>query len=68
MRLPDRGLLRPGFRADLTLFDSSTVTDNPTFTQPKQACQGIIRVYVNGVLTAKEGKHTGAKAGMVLRR
>ncbi|MCL2547979.1 MAG: D-aminoacylase [Symbiobacteriaceae bacterium] len=68
MRLLDRGLLRPGFRADLTLFDPQTVRDTPTYTNPKQASEGIIRVYVNGVLTAREGKHTGAKAGTILRR
>jgi len=68
MRLGDRGLLRPGFSADLVLFDPETVIDTPTYTKPKQACEGIKQVYVNGILTAEDGKHTGARAGMILRR
>ncbi|MCL2497533.1 MAG: D-aminoacylase [Symbiobacteriaceae bacterium] len=68
LRLPDRGILRAGFWADLTLFNPDTVRDNPTFTQPKQASDGIVSVYVNGVLTAENGKHTGARAGQIMRR
>ena len=66
--LLDRGLLRPGLRADLTLFNPQTVIDTPTFKNPKQASAGIERVYVAGVLTAQNGKHTGATAGGVIRR
>ncbi|MCL2498569.1 MAG: amidohydrolase family protein, partial [Symbiobacteriaceae bacterium] len=68
LRLDGRGLLRQGFIADLVLFDPNTIEDKATFADPKQASVGISRVYVNGVLTAKDGKHTGAKAGSVLRR
>jgi len=68
LRLPDRGLLRPGFRADLVLFDPQRISDVATYTQPKQGSIGISRVYVNGVLTAKDDKHTGAKAGAIIRR
>ena len=53
LNLQDRGLLR--------------IRDNPSYEKPAQACDGIQRVYVNGVLTAENGKHTGAAAGKVLR-
>lgn len=66
--LNNRGLLRPGFWADLVLFNPDTIIDTPTFLEPKQACEGILRVYVNGVLTAVNGKHTGAQAGKILRK
>lgn len=66
--LPNRGLLKVGMAADLVLFDLDTIQDTPTFENPKQPCAGILRVYVNGVLTAENGKHTGARAGTVLRK
>lgn len=66
--LSDRGILRPGMRADLTLFDPETIKDNPTYLNSQQACDGIHQVYVNGVLTAQDGQHTGAQAGVVLRK
>jgi N-acyl-D-amino-acid deacylase len=66
--LNNRGLLRPGFWADLVLFDPETIIDTPTFLEPKQACAGISRVYVNGVLTVEEGMHTKAQAGKILRK
>lgn len=64
----DRGLLRPGLRADLVLFDADKVIDTPSFADPQQPSAGIERVYVRGVLTAHGGRHTGAEAGGVLRR
>ena len=54
--------------ADLVLFDFDALRDTPDFTNPQQACAGILKVYVNGVLTAENGRHTGARAGGVLRR
>ena len=68
MRLADRGLLRQGFKADLVLFDADTISDVPSYANPKQASAGIERVYVNGVLTAFQGKHTGARAGQIILR
>ncbi len=64
----DRGLIREGMWADLVLFDFDEIEDTPTYEAPKQPCKGIRRVYVNGVLTACDGVHTGASAGMALRR
>ena len=54
--------------ADLVLFDLEKLKDDPDYGNPQQACSGIAQVYVNGVLTAENGKHTGARAGQVLRR
>lgn len=64
----DRGLIREGMYADLVLFDFDRIMDLPTYENPKQPCAGIRRVYVNGVLTAENGAHTGASAGKILRR
>lgn len=66
--LADRGLIREGNWADLVLFDFDKIQDNPDFDKPKQPCSGIRRVYVNGVLTAVDGVHTGARAGKALRK
>lgn len=66
--LLDRGVLKVGMWADLVLFDVEKLKDDPDFLTPQQPCSGICRVYVNGVLTAQDGKHTGARAGQVLRR
>ncbi len=67
MRVFDRGLIRSGCWADLVLFDPDTICDTPTFTDPHQVVKGISHVWVNGVLVAQDGKHTGAKPGQVLR-
>ena len=66
--LADRGVLKEGMWADLVLFDLEKLKDDPDYGNPQQACSGITQVYVNGVLTAENGKHTGARAGQVLRR
>ncbi len=66
--LEDRGLIREGMWADLVLFDFDNLESTPTFQNPRQASRGIERVYVNGVLTAENGRHTNAMAGMELRR
>jgi N-acyl-D-amino-acid deacylase len=66
--LHDRGLIRPGFCADLTLFDSDRVIDRATYTQPFQYSEGIEYVIVNGQLVLDRGKHTGARPGKALRR
>ena len=66
--LPDRGLIKEGMQADLVLFDFNEIEDTPTYQNPKQPCKGIRRVYVNGVLTAQDGVHTGARNGRILRK
>ena len=66
--LADRGLIKPGMKADLVLFDFDEIEDTPSFAKPQQPCKGIRRVYVNGVLTALDGVHTGARSGRILRK
>jgi len=65
--IPDRGLLRPGSFADITLFDPDTIIDKATYTQPFQDNEGIAYVIVNGQVVLDRGKHTGARPGKALR-
>ena len=67
LRLADRGLIRPGYAADLVLFDPKTVNDTATFDDPKQQAQGISHVVVNGVCAIEDGRPTGHLAGRALR-
>jgi len=64
--LADRGLLRPGMAADITIFDPKTVSDKATFENPLQYPVGIPYVVVNGVVVIDRGQHSGAKPGRVL--
>jgi N-acyl-D-amino-acid deacylase len=63
----DRGRIAPGFAADLVVFDPKTVADRATFEQPHQYPAGIPFVLVNGVFVVRDGRHTGARPGVVLR-
>lgn len=65
--LLDRGLLRPGMFADVTVFDPATVTDRATFEQPHQTSVGIEYVLVNGQTVLKRGQLTAARPGRGLR-
>jgi len=67
IRIFDRGLLRPGMAADVTLFDPVRIIDNATFEKPHQYATGIEYVIVNGVVVLDKGKHTGARPGVILR-
>ncbi len=64
----DRGLLRGGCYADITLFDPERIIDRATYTEPFQYGEGIEYVIVNGQLVLEKGKHTGAKPGKAIRR
>jgi N-acyl-D-amino-acid deacylase len=66
MRLADRGLVRPGMKADLAVFDPATVKDLATFEQPHQYAAGMHDVLVNGQIVLENGKMTGARPGRVL--
>jgi N-acyl-D-amino-acid deacylase len=66
--LPDRGLLRDGFKADVVVFDAATVKAPATRTEPKQFPVGIEYVVVNGRVVVDQGRHTGVLAGRALRR
>lgn len=62
----DRGLLRPGLAADVTVFNANTVIDNATYERPHQYATGIDYVIVNGRVVIDKGKHTGARPGVIL--
>ena len=64
--ITDRGRLKEGFAADVTIFDQDTVIDRATFEQPHQFPVGIKYVIVNGVVTVDNERHTGALAGQVI--
>ncbi|HEV7287091.1 D-aminoacylase [Sphingomonas sp.] len=65
--LSDRGLLRPGMRADVVVFDLDTIKDGATFEAPTTPPTGIDTVIVNGALALSKGQPTAARAGRVLR-
>lgn len=65
--LNDRGLLKPGMYADITVFDPNTIIDNSTYEQPQQIATGVSYVIVNGVPVVDEGKVTSALPGRALR-
>jgi N-acyl-D-amino-acid deacylase len=66
MKLPDRGLLAPGYWADVVVFDYDSIQDNATWEDALQTPSGISHVLVNGVVVAEAGKHTGSRPGKVL--
>ena len=65
--LAKRGLLKPGFYADITIFDPATIIDKATYAAPNQVSEGVHYVFVNGQLEYENGDLTGAKAGRALR-
>ncbi|HZK77577.1 MAG TPA: D-aminoacylase [Gemmatimonadaceae bacterium] len=65
--IEDRGLLRPGMFADITVFDPNTIIDNSTYEQPQQLATGVSYVLVNGVPVVDGGKVTSTLPGRALR-
>jgi N-acyl-D-amino-acid deacylase len=66
-KLRDRGRLAPGYLADVVVFDPDRIQDHATFENPHQLATGVAHVWVNGVQVLKDGEHTGAKPGRVVR-
>ena len=67
LKISHRGLLAPGFFADIAVFDPATIQDHSTFEKPHQLSTGVVHVFVNGVQVLRDGEHTGAKPGRVVR-
>jgi len=67
LKLDRRGSLKPDYYADIVIFDPARIQDHATFEQPHQYSTGMVHVFVNGVQVLKDGEHTGAKPGRVVR-
>ncbi|KAA9346796.1 N-acyl-D-amino-acid deacylase family protein [Larkinella humicola] len=65
-KLDDRGILKPGYAADLVIFDEKTVSDQSTYDVPHAYSTGFSHVLVNGIPVVENGKHTGKRPGQVL--
>jgi N-acyl-D-amino-acid deacylase len=67
LKLKKRGKLMPGYYADIVIFDPRTIQDHATFEKPHQYSTGVRDVFVNGVQVLRNGEHTGALPGRVVR-
>jgi len=67
IRADRRGRLEPGYFADVVVFDPATIQDHATYEKPHQYATGMQHVFVNGVQVLKDGEHTGATPGRVVR-
>lgn len=67
LRIRKRGRLKVGYFADIAVFDPKTVGDKATFQKPHQYAEGMVHVFVNGAAVLKDGEHTDARPGRVVR-
>jgi len=67
LKLDRRGLLKEGYFADVVVFDPEAIQDHATFVEPHQYATGVLHVLVNGEQVLKDGEHTGATPGRVVR-
>ena len=67
LHISKRGELKPGYYADILVFDPATVKDNATYEKPQQYSTGMIHVWVNGVQVLNDGEHTNAKPGRFVK-
>jgi N-acyl-D-amino-acid deacylase len=67
LKIDRRGLLKSGYYADVAVFDPATISDHATFERPHQYATGMRHVFVNGVQVLRDGDHTGATPGRVVR-
>jgi N-acyl-D-amino-acid deacylase len=68
LRLPDRGLVKEGYRADLVLFNPQTVAAGSTFEEPRTLPKGIPHVLIDGRFVIEDGRRTDVLAGRSVRR
>jgi N-acyl-D-amino-acid deacylase len=66
-KLRERGCLNPGCHADLVIFDPARIADHASYEAPMQYASGVSDVFVNGVQVLRDGEHTGATPGQVVR-
>lgn len=67
LRLKRRGAIRAGYLADVVIFDPATIADHSTYEKPQQYATGVRDVFVNGVAVIRNGEHTGATPGRIVR-
>lgn len=67
LKVERRGRLKAGYYADLAIFDPAKIADHATYEKPHQYATGMVHVIVNGTQVLKDGEHTGATPGMVVR-
>jgi N-acyl-D-amino-acid deacylase len=67
LRIEERGALKAGYFADIVVFDPEEIRDHATFEEPHQYSTGVLHVWVNGEQVLKDGEHTGATPGRVVR-
>ena len=66
--LKGRGVLTPGYHADITIFDPDSIRDRADYDNPTVPSSGVVVVIVNGVTTWVKGEHTGALNGALVGR
>jgi N-acyl-D-amino-acid deacylase len=67
LKIKERGLLQPGYFADVVVFDPAKIQDHATYEKPHQYATGMVHVFVNGTQVLKDGEHTGATPGRFVR-
>jgi hypothetical protein len=67
LKIRKRGILRPGYFADIVVFNPDSVRDNATYDKPHRYSSGVEQVFVNGVQVLHDGEHTGAFPGRIVR-
>ncbi len=67
LKIRRRGALQPGYFADVAIFDPAAIQDHATFAEPHQYATGMVHVFVNGTQVLRDGEHTGATPGRVVR-
>jgi N-acyl-D-amino-acid deacylase len=67
IKVKKRGLLAPGYYADIVIFDADKIIDRATFEKPHQYATGVEHVFVNGIRVLNHGTHTGATPGRFVK-